>query len=564
MHTPSRVVAHAAYPAFRSSRRRARVAYVMASLCLGACADSGKPSTPSQVGGTLVISAVADADILLPPLTLTGQGLQVVDNVFDRLAQPVLGEDGTLTFAPALATAWQWRADSLAIDFTLAPSARWHDGEPVTAEDVRFTFAAYADSALASPAREALRAIDSAQVVGEHAVRVWFATRSPSQFTDAATQIRVLPKHLLDSIPRARWRTSTFARQPIGSGRFRFGSWQAGTRLELISDSTNYRGRAKLDRVVWTVAPDPAAAALRLSSGDADFLEGVRPDAVAALTADPHVRVMRAPGLAYGFVQFNLMAPRSSTTPHAVFGSAAVRRALSMSVNRALAVQLVLGDYARVALGPVTRIQLGADTLLRPLPFDTARANALLDSLGWRRGAGGVRAQGATPLRFTLLVPSSSTQRVRLAEVLQPMFAAIGADVTISSLDFGAFMGRLASGDFDAAIMAIGADPELSGIRGVWGSDASRLKGGPNFGLYQSAAFDSAVASALRTTDAAAARRAFQPAYRIILDDAPAIWLFEPYSLSGISTSIAAVGVRPDAWWAQLADWTRAPATAKP
>jgi peptide/nickel transport system substrate-binding protein len=215
-------------------------------------------------------------------------------------------------------------------------------------------------------------------------------------------------------------------------------------------------------------------------------------------------------------------------------------------------------------LGPVTRIQLGADTLLPSLPFDTARANALLDSLGWTRKAGGVRAKGATPLRFSLLVPSSSTQRVRLAEVLQPMFAAMGAEVTITSLEFGTFMGRLAAGDFDAAIMAIGADAELGGIRGVWGSDASRLKGGPNFGLYASAAFDSAVTAGMRTTDAAAARRALQPAYRLILDDAPAIWLFEPYTLSGVSTRITPMGVRPDAWWAQLADWTHMPATAKP
>lgn len=338
-------------------------------------------------------------------------------------------------------------------------------------------------------------------------------------------------------------------------------------RLELITDSANYRCRAKLDRVVWTIAPDPAASMLRLTAGDADFLEGVRPDAVAELNKHAGVRVLRSPGLAYGFVQFNLKAPRSATASHSLFGDRALRRALSFGVDRAQAVQQVLGSEARVALGPVTRLQLGADTLLPALAFDPTHANALLDSLGWTRGATGVRVKGGIPLRFALLVPGSSTQRVRLAEVLQPMFAAVGADAQITQLEFGAFMGRLAAGDFDAAIMAIGADPELGGIRGVWGSEASRLKGGPNFGLYASAAFDSAVTAGLRTTDAASARKAFQPAYRIILDDAPAIWLFEPYTLSGVSTAITTVGVRPDAWWAQLADWTRqppAPATAKP
>jgi peptide/nickel transport system substrate-binding protein len=536
---------------------------VTGALLLASCGTPADQSASPAVGGTLVISTVADADLLLPPLALTGQALQITDQLFDRLVQPAMDGAGTLTYAPALATRWTWRADSLAIDFTLAESARWHDGQPVTAEDVRFSFAAYADSTLGSPAREALRDIDSVQVTGPHAVRVWFARRGPSQFSDAAAQVRVLPKHLLDSLPRASWRASAFARRPVGSGRFRFGSWQAGTRIELITDSANYRGRAKLDRVVWTIAPDPAAAMLRLTSGDADFLEGVRPDGVPELAKHPNVRVLRSPGLAYGYLQFNLMAPRSATAPHPLFGQRELRRALSAGVNRALAVQQVLGSEARVALGPVTRIQLGADTLLPAIAFDTLRANTVLDSLGWVRGANGVRAKAGAPLRFALLVPGSSTQRVRLAEVLQPLFKGIGVDAQITSLEFGAFMGRLAAGDFDAAIMALGADPDLGGIRGVWGSDASRLQGGPNFGLYASAAFDSAVTTALRTTDAVAARKAFLPAYRIILDDAPAIWLFEPYTLSGVSTAITTVGVRPDAWWAQLADWTRTPVTAK-
>ena len=513
----------------------------------------------------MVISALSDADLLMPPLTITGQGLQVVDAVFDRLAQPVLGNDGVLSHAPALATAWSWRADSLVIDFTLDSSATWHDGVPLTANDVRFTWQAYADSTLGSPVRATLRDIDSVQTVGAHAVRVWFARRTPSQFDDAAAQMRILPQHLLDSIPRASWRTSAFARQPIGSGRFRFVSWQAGTRLEVVADSTNYRGRPKLDRVVWTIAPDPAAATMRFMAGDADFIESVRPDAAAEFVGKPTVRLLRSPSLIYGYVQFNLLAPKSNTAAHPLFGSREMRRALSMAVDRSRVVQSVFDSLARVALGPVTRIQLGVDTLLPALPFDTATAARALEALGWRApNAGGIRERNGVPLTFTMLVPSTSTQRVRIATIMQPMLRAVGVEMRIESLEFNTFMSRLAAGDFDAAVMAMGADVQLGGIRGVWSTSAGRQQGGPNFGSYASAAFDEQVDRAAKTPDVAASRAAFAKAYTMILDDAPAIWLYEPYALSGISTAITPVGIRPDGWWMQLGDWYRTPAASIP
>ena len=536
--------------------RTLRAAVVCTPLLLSVTACDRAKSPSRSAGGVLVISAFADADILMPPLTMTGQGLQVVDAIFDRLAQPTLSSDGSTSYTPGLATSWSWSADSLAIDFTLNAKAKWHDGLPVTAQDVRFTWAAYTDSTLGSATAAALRNIDSVQVRDAQVARVWFRKRSADQLSDAVSQMRILPKHLLDSVPRATWKTAAFARQPVGSGRFRFGSWQAGTRLEIVADSNNYRGRPGLDKVVWTVAPDPGAATLRLFSGDADFLESVRPDAAAEFAKHANVALLRSPSLAYGFVQFNTLT--AAGAPHPLFGDRALRRALSMAVDRSLVVRSVFDSAARVALGPVTRVQLGRDTLLAPILFDTTQAMRTLDSLGWRTAKpGDVRARNGVPLKFAVLVPSSSSQRLRVAVLLQQLYRAVGVQLDIEKVEFNALNARLAKGDFDAAIMAIGADPQLAGIRGVWSTAASRAKGGVNFGAYSNARFDALLDSAQAQVSDAKARPYYLAAYRDILDDAPALWLYEPWNLSGVATRVHPVGLRPDGWWMQLADWTR-------
>lgn len=533
------------------------------SLVLTACGTSEKPvgSATSPIGGTMVVSAAADADLLLPPVALTGTALQVVDAVFDRLLQPGIDSTGALALEPALASAWAFSGDSSAIDFTLDARAKWHDGTPVTAEDVRFTFVAYRDSVLGSPSRAALADIDSVEVRGPQAVRFWLRVTNARSVHLAGTEMRIMPRHLLDSLPRASWRTADVARRPMGSGRFRFVSWQAGSRIEVVADSTNYRGRPMLDRVVWSIAPDPTATIARIKTGDADFLENVRPDAVPELAATPSVRVLRSTGLAYGYVQWNLLTPGSDLRPHPLFGDRAIRMALARAIPRDSIVRTVFDSLAEVAVGPFTRLHLANARIdrgaLPNLTFDTTLAARALDSLGWRRGNDGMRMRAGVPLRFTLLVPASSTVRVRLATLMQPHWRALGVDARVESLEFPAFMARLAAGDFDAAVMALGADIDPLGIRGVWGSGAARQQGGPNFGSYRSSAFDAALDRAAAQRDEAAMQRAMVDAWRLILDDAPALWLFEPYTVSAVRREITPVGIRPDAWWSQLADWSR-------
>jgi peptide/nickel transport system substrate-binding protein len=268
--------------------------------------NTGAGST--GVGGTVVIATGADAETLFPPLAQGLTARQVVDLVFEPLAE--LGADlntvGDAGFRPRLARAWRWAPDSLSIAFALDPRARWHDGAPVTAEDVRFTFAVYRDSAVASPAAADVAGVDSVTAPDAHTAVFWFARRSSEQFYTAAARLRIVPAHLLAGVPRADFAAAPFARHPVGSGRFRFARWDPQRRLELVADSTHPLGRPRLDRVVWLVAPSPPAAFNLLLSGAADVLEAVRPEQLAAVARRPELTTIAYPGLQYGFLVFNL------------------------------------------------------------------------------------------------------------------------------------------------------------------------------------------------------------------------------------------------------------------
>lgn len=513
----------------------------------------------AATGGTVIVSTPTEPDNLAPPVTTSQFGKQVEDLVFERLADlgPGLNTVGDAGFEPRLARTWTWATDSLSIAFALDPAARWHDGRPVRASDVRFTWRLYTDAATASPVASLLGNIDSVTVRDSLTAVIWFHRRTPEQFFEATYQMYVLPEHVLGTADRARLAAGDFARTPVGSGPFRFVEWLPGQRLALAADTTGGRRRASLDRVVYTFAPDPATAYQRFVTGEADVFEAVRPDKVAEVAANPALRLHIGPSLAYQFLGFNLYRD-ASDAPHPVFADRAVRRALSMAVDRTAIARAMYDTLAAVALGPFPRAIASADTTLAPLPFATDSATRILDAAGWTAGADGMRARGGTPLAFSILVPTSSASRVRAAVVLQEQLRRIGAKVTVEQLDFPAFLARLDARKFDAMLGGWSTDPGTAAVRQTWGS-AGAIAGGDNTGRYRSAAFDAHVDSGVAAFDPARMRAHFAAAWRTITDDAPAIWLAEPRATIGVHARLRPVGIRPDAWWAGLHRWTVAP-----
>jgi peptide/nickel transport system substrate-binding protein len=532
-------------------------AFMMLSALLVACSPEGTAGSGSKgsVGGTIVLSSAADADALVPPLTMSLLGKQVVDQMFDNLADigPALNTVGDAGFTPRLSDRWSWASDSMSISFHINPQARWHDGVPVRAEDVRYTFELVKDTSLASPLSANLDNVDSVTVVDSLTARVWFHQRTPDEFFKAATPVAILPSHLLKQVSPAALRESAFARAPVGSGRFRFAAWDRGARIVLQADSANYRGRPNPDRVLWLVAADYPAAAVRFLAGEADFLDNLRPEYVSQVKSKGG-EVLVSPGsLDYGYVALNLRNARN-TGPNPVFGDRETRRALAMAIDRASLVKSVFDTLALVSHGPATRVLATSDTTLG-IPYNPEQASKTLDSLGWLRRADGMRFRGSTPLAFSLMVPSSSANRTKVAVVLQEQWKKAGANVRIERLELNTFGERMDSRKFETLLNGWHIDPTPSSVREEWASSEIR-DGGYNATSYRNPAFDAVIDSAVREMDPVRSAALYRRGYRILVEDAPAIWLYELRNAQGVSKRIRTSGVRADAWWANLADWS--------
>jgi len=528
------------------------------TVLAGGCSRDGTTAEgvgKGRVGGTIVLSSAADADILLPPLTMTLQGKEVVDQVFDNLADigPSLNTVADAGFTPRLSDHWEWASDSMSVSFHINPRARWHDGLPVRAEDVRYTFKLVKDTALASPLASNLDNVDSVSVPDSLTARVWFHQRTPDEFFKAATPVPILPSHLLSKTSPSALRESAFARSPVGSGRFRFSAWDRGARIVLTADSANYRGRPNPDRVIWLVSADYPAAALRFLGGSADFLDVVKPELVSQIKAKGEDVVVSPGSLDYTYVAFNLRNAGNSG-PHPVFGDREARRALVMAVDRSAIVRSVFDTLGLVAHGPATRILATSDTTIG-LPYDPERASRALDSLGWRRAQDGMRYRGKTPLSFSLIVPSSSANRMKVAVLLQEQWRKAGAAVRIEPLEMNAFGSRMDSRKFESLLNGWHIDPTPSSVREEWASSETR-RGGYNATSYRSAAFDAVIDSAVKEMNPARSVALYRRSYRILTDDAPAMWLYEARNASGVSKRIRPSGMRSDAWWANLAEWS--------
>lgn len=521
-----------------------------------ACGDRAA-GTSADAGGTLVIATPADADVLFPPLTMSSTGRAVVDNVFERLAEAPAGDTvatvGDAGWRPRVASRWTWATDSLSIAFAIDPRARFHDGVPVRARDVAFTFRLLRDPALGSPLGTALQGVDSVTVRDSLTAVAWFHRRTAEQFYGLAYQLFVLPAHQLDSIPAERLRSHPVTRAPVGSGRFRFGEWRPGERIVLVADSTHPRGRPGVDRVVWTLVPDPSAALGRVIAGEADVFERLTGPQFGEARAAAGVVVTQHRTRQVGSLIFHVGAPGA---PHPVLGDGRVRRAIAHALDLRTIARAVFDTLGEAAAGPLP------GTVGTGFPYDTARSAALLDSAGWRRGPDGMRRRGATALAFAILVPAPSRPRVQLATLAQEALRRVGVAVRIEQQDFPAFVARLGARRFDAALQVVSLDPSPLGLREQW--SAAAVATGGNLSEWRSAAFDAALDSAEAAATPAASGRHLRVAIDTLMAQAPAVFMVQPRGAMALRDRVRPAALRDDGWWSDLADWTIAPSGRLP
>jgi peptide/nickel transport system substrate-binding protein len=513
---------------------------------LGLCLmlGCGERSIGCAECGTVVVAAIAEPATLVPPLVLETVGRDISDQLFERLAylEPGASPIDIDAYRPGLANRWE-RVDSLTYRFHLRPNARWHDGKRVTAEDVVFSFDAFADSTLDAGARSYLAGQVQVTADDSATVRVAFAEYFPEQFYDATYHVRIFPRHVWDTIPRQRWLADTVLAHLVGSGPYHLENWQRGRFLTLVADSTKAAGdpTPPIRRAIWRFAPDPDAALNLLLSHEADLMETVgAPDRIQRVARDTSFRTITYPAAIYGFLAFRV-ADRTGK-PHPVLGDPELRRALTQAIDRPTVARALFGEGTRVPPGPMSQLLWIWDKDTRVLKFDSTRARETV-----------TRVKARHPIdRIDILVPGSSSTRRQMALAIQEAWRAVGVNATVTTVEFPVFQERLAKGRFDTYIGAYLDEPTPRSLADQW---TRRGWGALNYGHYANPTFDSLLSAASRQSDVGQARRRWREAMDTLNSDAPAIFLYALANTAAVHRRLEDVKLDPYSWMSGLATW---------
>ncbi len=519
-------------------------------VALGTTAAFGcAPSDASCDGpcGTVVVDAWGAPEALLPVFTTSMDALAISSVMFLPLAEigndlNIVGDEG---FEPRLARNWTFE-DSVTIVFELDQRARWHDGTPVTARDIEFTFDLYRDPVINADEVDDLRLVRAVVARDEHTVAFTFTRAYQEQFFDATYHMRIHPAHLLDTIPRASLQSHPQARNPIGNGPFRFVRWDADQTVELVADTAFFLGRPGPARIVVQVIPNPNTLLARMKAEEADFSVFIPPPFVGQVQEVQHLSTIEYPSSSYIFVWFNFRDPKDPSQPHPLFRHPYIREALSIAVDRETISQATFGDLGSVPSGPLSLANPLWDLDIPTIPYDTARAQQLLVDAGWGDSdADGILDKNGQPLSFELILPSSSASRRQAATIMQSQFRQIGVEMRIREMDSNTLVEQTVRGRFDASFFGWSQDPKPSGsIGGTWSTT-----GANNYGKYTNPRFDALVTATASGTDPESYRQTWGEALRVIQRDWPAIWMLTLNQVSVVHSRFENVVVRPDQNW---------------
>lgn len=470
----------------RSSLRRG-IAFLAALLLWTGCTREEPSDLPEGKGGGGAFRVVLPGEPrTLDPNSMDDEmALLVATNLYDKLV--ALDTDSRLL--PDLARSWEVSQDGLAYTFALRENVLWHDGRPFTAADVRWTLEHLKERR--SFAAEALRRITAIETPGDHTVVLRLAEPwAPLLTTLAWEGAYILPRH----------RGASPAR-PVGTGPFRFGSWDRGKSLTLEANRDFWKPGPYLDRVVYRFAGSDRALDLLLS-GQADYMV-VRPDLkrLPALTVDPRVRVLTSPGDSRYYLAFNLRRP--------FFRDRRLREAINRALDRPTLLERALHGYGAPGYGFYTPAVAWAYNARALAPvFDPGRARALLAAI--------LEGQGVTFQPD--LVSSDINPYGDMAREVARQLGAVGIAVRLELEPLDRWYERVVERhDFDIALMggSQGPDPESLNLRFGSQSPGSRIMG------YESAELDAAFGEGGRQADLSLRARAYFRAQEILARDLP-------------------------------------------
>ena len=521
---------------------------VVASIAAIA-ADQNPAGGDPAYGGTYVEGVAGVPQYLNPVIAATDVDQDVARLAFSGLTR----YDRAGAIVPDLASAFHTESDGRIWTFDIREDATWHDGQPVTADDVVFTVRLLQDRGYVGPYSDAFRGV-TVDKISMRSVRFTLPDVY-GPFADSTT-VPLLPSHLLGNVPYAELSRQPFNASPIGTGPFRVTEVD-GRQVVLLRNDDFYRtrparGRPYLDKVILRFYPDQSDALLALSRGEVDGVGGL------SSQDGERARSLKSAVL-YSLPTDNFVSLFLNVRPEkAVFRDRAVRQAIATAIDRGRVLQLAADGRGTVADEFVPSSSWAYVKDVARYTYSTEDAIALLDAADWKDHDGdGIRDKGGQKLAFTIST-SNEPARTAAARQIQHDLNAIGMSVTVNSMPFGQLVDSVArQRTFDALLVeiAVSGDPDPY----TFFHSTEVTDPGHNFSGFSTLPIDRNLEAARRTFDENARRDLYAPVFQAIAKEVPVVFLYFSDYLYAQSAQVQGQRIAPltdprERFW-NVEDW---------
>ncbi len=445
---------------------------------------------------------------------------------------------------PDLADSWGASADGTIYNFSIRPNAVWHDGQPVTSDDVIFTIELIKSAGSLYP--QDIKDLWS-QVEIKRLDDKTFQIKLPEPFApflDYAT-FGVLPKHLLESIPADQLATAEFNLNPVGTGPYKFDhlltSGAQITGVVLVPNPDYFIQPPFIEQVVFRYYPSSASAFAAYQQGEVLGVSQLTNDVLEQALMEPTLSVYTSRLPQMGLVFLN------NNNPNVPFlQNASVRRALLLGVNRNIIVSHILKGQAVIANGPILPGSWAYYEEIETFDYDPDAATALLKEEGFVIPAGGgdVRAKDGQFLTFTLVHPDD-TLHTQIAQAIQSDWALIGVHIDLQAVTYDSLVNDfLTPRNYSAALADLNTsrtpdpDPYL-----FW--HQSEATGGQNYSQWDNRTASEFLETARTAADFSERARLYRNFQVVFTKDMPSLPLYYPVYSYGVDVQVQGVQVAP-------------------
>jgi peptide/nickel transport system substrate-binding protein len=507
----------------------------IAAAILAGCVGSPRPKD------VVVFASGTDLESANPLVTIHPLARQVQRHV---LFVTLTRYDSNLMAEPYYARRWTWSGDRRVLTFTLTPGLTWQDGVATTATDAAFTLLRARDARTGYPRAAELTVIDTAVASSDSTLVIRFRN-AQRDVPRILSELPLVPAHALTSVAAPDMRRHAFSTQPIGNGPFRFVRRVAGQRWEFARNDNfpvAMGGPPHIRELVVAVVDEATTKFAGLAAGELDFA-GIAASMADLARRDPMIVVMDYPVLFATGLVFNVHRPP--------FDDARVRRAVDLAINRRRIVTAALMGFGTPASGPVPAanpLALG-DTA----EFDPVRADALLDSAGWRRGANGGRAKGQ-PFDVELLTVGSGDNAIE--QLIQADLAERGIRLRLRQMELGAFLtlARAPKKTFDVLITGVPGDLSLGYVSAMF--ESAQRGGSLDYSAFHSPRLDAMFAGTRSAATSAELTSAWRDTQRELRREMPVVWLYHARGLQGVSARMRNVTLDLRGELTSVSRWT--------